>query len=328
MKNILITGGCGFIGHHLIDYLLENTDHNLFVIDKLSYASYGLDRLRDIGALDHPKVRLFIYDLTSKIDEGFVKEMEDIDWIIHMAAETHVDNSIVDPYYAIMNNVHSTLNLLELARKLKVEKFLYFSTDEVYGPALGDTLFDERNRHNPTNPYSASKSASEVVCRAYENTFGIPLMICNVCNVFGERQHTEKFIPLCVRNVLAGNEITIHTYPGTMKSGSRFYIHAKNVASAVEYIMENGKLGEYYNIPGQIEVSNDVLLDKIADILGKNKSDISKKYVDNDVNRPNHDIRYGLDGSKLYDIGWKQSSDFDEQLKYVVKFVLENNKWL
>ena len=114
MKNILITGGCGFIGHHLVEYLLENTDHNLFILDKLSYASYGLNRLRDIGAIDNSRVKLFIYDLTSKIDEGFAKELENVQWIIHMAAETHVDNSIGDPYYCIMNNIHSTLNLLQI----------------------------------------------------------------------------------------------------------------------------------------------------------------------------------------------------------------------
>lgn len=333
MKNILVTGACGFIGHHIVKYLLDNTDHNIYVVDKLSYASSGLDRLREIGAADNPRVHLYIYDLTSKIDDGFIKELADIHWIMHLAAETHVDNSINDPYYSIINNTHSTLNLLEFARKLEhLEKFLYFSTDEVYGPAMEGKMFDETSRHNPTNPYSASKSASEVICRAYENTFGIPLMVCNVTNVFGERQHNEKFIPSCVRKILNHQDVLIHTYPirddAPPRAGSRFYIYAQNVASAVHFIMENGRLGEYYNIAGQQEFDNDVLCDKIAGILGKHPDEVVKKYIDNDVKRPNHDIRYGLNGGKLLSMGWQPSGDIDEQLAQVVQFTRDNAKWI
>lgn len=326
VKNILITGGCGFIGHHLIEYLLKNTEHNIYVIDKLSYASYGLDRLREIGACNHPRVHLYIYDLTSKIDYGFVQELKDINWIMHLAAETHVDNSISDPHNCIMNNVNSTLNILELARKLEhLEKFLYFSTDEVYGPALNNKMFTEGERHNPTNPYSASKSASEMLCRSYENTFKIPLVICNAMNVFGERQHSEKFIPKCIHNILNDNVNIIHSYPGNNKAGSRFYIYAKNIASAVYYIMRHGNLGENYNIPGQCELENDELCDKIAKIL---KKDAVKKYVCDDEKRPGHDLRYGLDGAKLLALGWKPDGDFDSYLADVVNWTHENNKWI
>jgi dTDP-glucose 4,6-dehydratase len=333
IRNILVTGACGFIGHHIVQYLLENTQHNIYVIDKLSYASNGLDRLREIGAVDNPRVHLYIYDLVSKIDDGFIKELSSINWIMHLAAETHVDNSISDPYYSVMNNIHSTMNLLEFARKLKhLEKFLYFSTDEVYGPALGGKMFDESCRHNPTNPYSASKSASEMICRSYENTFGIPLMVCNVTNVFGERQHNEKFIPKCVKNILNGDQICIHTYPiveaTPPKSGSRFYIYAQNVASAVHFIMENGKLGEYYNIAGEEEFDNDILCNTIAEILGKSSDDINRVYIDNDVKRPNHDIRYGLDGSKLLNMGWRPSGDVNDHIKRVVEFTRDNTKWM
>jgi dTDP-glucose 4,6-dehydratase len=325
-KHILITGGCGFIGHHLIEYLLKNTDHNLYVIDKLSYASYGIDRLREIGAYNHPRVRLYIYDLTSKIDYGFMKELKDINWIMHLAAETHVDNSISDPYNCIMNNVNSTLNLLELARKLEhLERFLYFSTDEVYGPALDGKLFNESERHHPTNPYSASKSASEMLCRSYENTFKIPLIICNAMNVFGERQHSEKFIPKCINNILHDKVNMIHSYPGNNKAGSRFYIYAKNIASAAYYIMCNGKIGENYNIPGQSELANDELCDRIANILGK---EAVKKYIHDDEKRPGHDLRYGLDGSKILELGWRPDGDFDTYLKDVVLWTQQNIKWM
>lgn len=334
IRNILVTGGCGFIGHHFIQYLIDNTEDNIYIIDKLSYASYGLDRLREIGALNHTRVHLFIYDLTSKIDEGFVKELKCIDWIIHLAAETHVDNSITDPYYSIMNNIHSTLNLLELARQLpNLEKFLYFSTDEVYGPALNGKMFKETDRHNPTNPYSASKSASEVICRSFENTFGIPLVVCNAANVFGERQHNEKFIPLCIKNIITCKKINIHIYPSDPKdnqivAGSRFYVYAKNVASAIYYIMLHGKLGENYNIPGQTEIDNNVLCDTIAGILGKNVKDVMKEYISQDLKRPNHDLRYGLDGSKLLELGWMPSGNTEQYLKQTVFFTLDNPKWM
>lgn len=325
MKNILITGGCGFIGHHLVKYLLETTDHNIYIIDKLSYASFGLDRLRDIEVINNPKLKLFIYDLASKFDEGFIKELCNIQWIIHLAAETHIDKSIQDPYNCIMNNIQSTVNLLELARKLPyLEKFLYFSTYEVYGPAINNKMFTENDKHNPTNPYSASKSASEMICNSYKNTFNIPLIICNSMNVFGERQYNEKFIPKCIKNMLNDKHITIHCYPDPdtdQKSGSRFYIYVENVISAITFIMNNGELGKNYNIEGQDEVPNDVICDKIATILGKTANKI---YINNDENRQSYDIRYCIDGSKLKKLGWRYNGDFDTYLKKVVEFHLRN----
>jgi dTDP-glucose 4,6-dehydratase len=328
-KNILITGACGFIGHHLVDYLLKNSNHHLYLIDKLSYASCGLDRLRELNLLNNPRIHLFIYDLITKIDEGFIKELENINWIIHLAAETHVDNSIKNPRHIIMNNILSTLNLLEFARKLKqLDKFIYFSTDEVYGPAV-DKCFKETDKHNPTNPYSASKSASEVICNSYANTFNIPLIICNVMNVFGERQHNEKFIPLCIKNILNEKSITIHTYPYVdgekPKSGSRYYIYVENVASAVYFIMCNGKINECYNIKGQEEISNDELFEKISNILNKTTSKI---YSYNDINRPGHDLRYSLDNTKLTELGWKPEGILDDYLEQVVNFTVQNTNWM
>lgn len=329
MKNILITGACGFIGHHIVEYFLEKTDHNIFIIDKLSYASYGLDRLREINALENPRLKVFIYDLVNTIDVGFVKELQCINIVIHLAAETHVDNSISDPSHCIKNNIDSTLTMLEFARNLVLDKFIYFSTDEVYGPALEDKLFSEHERHNPTNPYSASKSASEMICKSYANTYRIPLVICNVMNVFGERQHLEKFIPKCIKKIILGEEILIHSYPSqngeAPKAGSRFYIYAKNVASAVEFIMNNGEIGETYNIPGQDEIPNDVICDKIAKILNK---DAKKIYIENDKNRPGNDLRYALHGTKIMDMGWKPDGDIDFYLKKIVNWTLNNQKWL
>jgi dTDP-glucose 4,6-dehydratase len=328
-KNLLITGACGFIGHHLVEYLLEKTQHNITIIDKLSYASFGLKRLQQIGALNNDRVKIHIYDLCSEFEIGFIEQLYDIDIIIHLAAETHVDNSIANPKHCILNNIESTINMLELAKQLNIEKFIYFSTDEVYGPALDDAIFSEDSRHNPTNPYSASKSASEMICKSYANTFEIPLIICNVMNVFGERQHNEKFIPICIKNILNEKEITIHSYPiqknQKAKSGSRFYIYAKNVASAINFVMCNGEIGETYNIPGQDEVDNDIVCDKIAEILQKTPK---KKYVDKDSKRPGNDLRYALHGTKLVDMGWKPEGNFNDHLERIVKWTSNNPLWM
>ena len=178
-KTILITGGCGFIGHHFVEHVYINTDWNIIIIDKLSYASNGFERLRDTGCLNDDRVKVFTNDLINPIPEGIQKEIgKNLNYIVHMAAETHVDNSIKDPKLFLDNNINSTLNLLEYSRTLpNLEIFFYFSTDEVFGPALNDTLFKEWDRHKPTNPYSASKSAAEQICIAYENTYKTPLML-------------------------------------------------------------------------------------------------------------------------------------------------------
>ena len=175
MKTIIVTGGCGFIGHHFVEHLYLHTDWNIIILDKLSYASNGLERLRDTGCLHDKRIKVFTNDLVNPLPEGLKQEIgNSVDYIVHMAAETHVDNSIKDPALFIKNNIDSTFNMLEYARSLpNLENFFYFSTDEVFGPALNDTLYEEWDRHKPTNPYSASKSAAEQICIAYENTYKI-----------------------------------------------------------------------------------------------------------------------------------------------------------
>ena len=289
-KKIVLTGGCGFIGHHFAEYIHKNTDWNIIIIDKLSYASNGLNRLRNNLLLYSPRVKIFTIDLCNEISDGVQKEIgDDVNFIVHMAAETHVDNSIKEPMKIIKNNVNSTVNLLEWARTLKtLEIFFYFSTDEVFGPALGTTLYKEWDRHKPTNPYSASKSAAENICISYENTYKLPLMIVNVMNAFGERQHVEKFIPKCIKKVLNDELVHIHSYPDKKSSGTRFYIHAQNIASAVLFLIKNGVIGEKYNIAGEEEVSNLDLALLIAKAVGK---ELKYEMVDFHSDRPGHDLR-------------------------------------
>lgn len=322
---ILVTGGCGFIGHHFVQHLIVNTDWDITIIDKLSYATNGLERLRDMNYLSHPRIRLFTWDLTNKLSDGLIQELGEIEIIAHLAAETHVDNSIQDPVLFIYNNVMSTTHLLEYARGLKsLTRFLYFSTDEVYGPALGDTLYSETDRHNPKNPYSASKACAEHICLSYENTYKVPVMIINAMNVIGERQLSEKFVPMAIKRILDNQVLYIHTDKQGVP-GSRFYIHARNVADAVLFILKNGEIGESYNIAGEEEVDNLRLVEMIGEIIGK---EIQYKLIDFHSTRPGHDVRYGLNGSKLAKLGWRPPKTFKESLQKTVLWTLANPKWL
>ena len=328
-KTILVTGGCGFIGHHFVEHIILNTNWNIIIIDKLSYASMGLKRLKDkifIDAINDGRLRIFTWDLENEISIGLLSEINNTNIIVHMAAETHVDNSITEPVYCIKNNILSTVNMLELARKLKkLETFFYFSTDEVYGPALGDKMFVEDERHNPTNPYSASKSGAEQLCVAYHNTYNVPIIRINVMNAFGERQHIEKFIPKVIKAVIKNEKVYIHSYPDKKTSGTRFYIHARNIAEGVLFLLKKGNLGESYNLTGEQEISNLDLALLISKIIGK---PLNYEMVDFHSDRPGHDLRYGLNDEKMKKMGWKLPLDFENSLKKMIKWTLNNKEWL
>jgi dTDP-glucose 4,6-dehydratase len=276
--------------------------------------------------LKSDRVSIFTCDLINQLSVGIIDEIGDVDFIVHMAAETHVDNSIDKPIHCIHNNVMSTVTILEYSRKLKnLKKFLYFSTDEVYGPALEDTMYKEWDRHKPTNPYSASKSAGEQICISYENTYKLPVLICNVMNAFGERQHVEKFIPKCIKQILNGEKVFIHSYPDKKKAGTRFYIHGRNISDAVMFLINNGNIGEKYNIAGEKEVNNLEMAQFIAKVIGKK---LIYDMVDFHKDRPGHDLRYGLDSSKLINMGWHIPLDFYESLENTIKWTLNNTIWL
>ena len=325
-KTVLITGGCGFIGHHFVEHIFTKTDWNIIVLDKLTYASHGLERLRNTDTLDSKRVKVFTYDLSHPLSIGLKKELGDVNYIVHMAADTHVDNSISTPVPFIKNNIMSSVHMLEYARTLSnLEIFFYFSTDEVYGPALGNKLFEEDERHNPTNPYSASKSGAEQICVAYHNTYDVPVMRINVMNAMGERQHVEKFIPKVIKKVLNNELVEIHSYPDKKTSGTRYYIHARNIAAGVLFLLENGTIGESYNLTGEKEVSNLEMAQIIADTIGK---PLKYEMVDFHSDRPGHDLRYGLDGTKMKNMGWSLPIDFETSLRNTVKWTVKNQEWL
>jgi dTDP-glucose 4,6-dehydratase len=328
-QTVLVTGGCGFIGHHFVEHVIKNTKWKILVIDKLSYASMGFKRINEKifeDAIAEKRLKIYTWDLSEKLSVGMMKELNNVNIIVHMAAETHVDNSITDPELFVKNNVLSTLYILEYARTLQeLNCFFYFSTDEVYGPALGDKLFKEDERHNPTNPYSASKSGAEQLCIAYYNTYKIPIIRINVMNAFGEKQHVEKFIPSTIKKILNNEKVIIHSYPDKLKSGTRFYIHARNIAAAVIFILENGKIGDSYNLTGEKEISNLELAQYIADVINK---ELIYEMVDFHSSRPGHDLRYGLDGNKMKEIGWIMPVNFEDSMKKTITWTLENIEWL
>lgn len=325
-KSIIVTGGCGFIGHHFVEHLIRSTNWNIIIIDKLTYASKGLDRLKNTELLSNPRIKLFTFDLVLPLSDGVIREIGNVDYIVHMAADTHVDNSIKDPAPFIHNNIMSTVNLLEYARKLTtLEKFFYFSTDEVFGNAPPGIAYKEWDRHKPTNPYSASKSAAENICISYENTYKLPIIIVNVMNAFGERQHVEKFIPKCISYILQGKTIEIHSDKECKYPGSRFYIHARNIATAVLFLINKGTIGEKYNIVGEKELDNLEMAQLIAIFMHK---ELKYKLVDFHSDRPGHDIRYSLSGEKLYSLGWKLPKTFEDSLLKTIEWTLQNQQWL
>ena len=328
ITKVLITGACGFIGHHIVEAILKQTNWHIYIIDKLTRESFGFDRLRDIEVYDSNRITLFATDFTKVISHGIQQEVADTNYVLHLGAETHVDRSIDNPKPFIMANVVGTMNILNLARTFKqLSKFLYFSTDEVFGPAAQGQAFREWDRYNSGNPYAASKAGGEELALAYHNSYGLPVVITHTMNVFGERQHYEKFIPQVIRRVLLGDQVFIHSNKEKTKAGSRFYIHARNVADAILYLLPKAKLGDKYNIVGEREVDNLEMARFIADILNK---PLKHQMVSWHHERPGHDLRYALCGWKMEDMGWKIPKTFENSLIKTIKWYIKykNKRWL
>lgn len=355
-KKILITGAAGFIGSHLVEHILKNTDWKIVILDRLD-TSGNPNRLVDMDCWETEKnrVKFFFWDLQSvpndqilgQLVRAFATEADVIDgfaglrlfdYIVHMAAGSHVDRSITDPVGFFKDNCMGTVNLLECLRQFKdtflspTGRFIYFSTDEVFGPAPEGVNFKEWDRFNPNNPYAAAKAAAEVACDAFANTYQLPISVIHCMNVYGERQHPEKFIPLCIKKVLNGETVTIHANKDKTKAGTRFYLHARNISDAVLFVLQNGKtLNAFtqegkYNVCGDKEVSNLEMAQTIAGILGK---ELKYDMVDFHSSRPGHDLRYALDGSYIKEQGWVAPLSFEESLKKTIEWTIKNaDKWL
>ena len=336
MKRALVTGGAGFIAHHLISQILKGTDWEVVTLDRLDFSG-NLNRLQDILAEfspeDRSRVKVVFHDLKAAINPLIAADIGRVDYILHLAAGSHVDRSIEYPMEFVMDNVVATCNILDYARGLDhLERFVYFSTDEVFGPAPNGINYLENDRYNSTNPYSATKAGGEELAVAFENTYGLPVYITHTMNVFGQRQHPEKYIPMCIKRVRDGETITIHSDPTKKIPGSRHYIHAEDVADALLFLL--GKNVESYtwggakcpkfNIVGAEELNNLQLAQLIADAQGK---ELKYEMVDFHSARPGHDLRYALSGEKMRAMGW-QPKDIRDRVKEVVEWTLANERWI
>jgi dTDP-glucose 4,6-dehydratase len=288
--------------------------------------SGNLNRICQIKDWDKYKRRcqFVFHDLRAAINDQLASQLGLHDYIVHMAALTHVDRSIEDPLAAVADNVMGSAHILEHARR-GCERFVYFSTDEVFGPAPHGTAYKEWDRYRSTNPYSATKAAGEELTLAYHNTYKVPTIITHTMNVFGERQHPEKYIPGTIAKVRDGDIVTVHADASKIHAGSRFYIHARNVASALLHVVDKAVPGDKYNIVGEVECDNLKLAQLIAQFVGK---PLHHEMVDFHSQRPGHDLRYALNGEKLASMGWKPAVAFESSLERVVRWSLKHPDWL
>lgn len=334
MKRCLLTGGGGFIGIHTFAHIMRKTDWEVVMID--SFRHKGLTDRVAYMLNNNPewRERLLVYshDVTVPISDMLTKRIGSIDYIINMASLTHVDTSLSDPTYFALNNVTLGLNMLDYARKQSwLKAYIQVSTDEVYGPATGDYKSREWDPIIPSNPYAASKAAMECDATARWRSFDLPLIITNTMNNVGEFQDGEKFIPQVIKHVLNGTELTIY---GKRESiGSRTYLHPRNHADAILYLLQNTKPIHYpaadrpdrYHVVGDKEYNNLEIAQKIAQIIGK---PLKYQLVDFYKSRPGHDARYAMDGSKLAKLGWKAPMAFEDTIFSTVNWYLKNPEWL
>lgn len=317
---VLITGGAGFIGHHIVESLLT-TGWRITLIDRLD-ESGNLNRLAEIGA--NGRVRFMFHDLRAALNDQLCSQIGEQDYILHLAAGTHVDRSISDPMAFVLDNVVGTVNMLDFARKVGCEKFVNFSTDEVFGPAPEGVWYKEDDRYNAGNPYAATKAGAVQMGVAYHNTYKVPVLTTHTMNVIGERQHPEKFVPLVIGRVNRGEVVQIHSDKTRTKAGSRHYIHARNVANAIMLLLAKGKAGEKYNIVGAEETDNLQLAQMIAEAAGK---PLRHEMIDFHSSRPGHDLRYALDGGKMKALGFTPDS-IEKSVRHIVRWTMDNPQWM
>lgn len=346
-KRALLTGAGGFIGAHTLAHVMHNTDWHLVCLDSFRHKG-KTDRIAEmLEAHDdwRSRVTVITHDLVAPISPQLQRRIGDVNYILNVASESHVDRSITDPVPFVKNNVDVALNMLEYARSVwnlvdgnttppPDTYFMQISTDEVYGAAPIGYDHAEWSPILPSNPYSASKAAQEAVCISYWRTYGMPLIITNTMNNFGEMQDTEKFVPMLIKDIFQGKQVGIHGNKEHI--GSRFYLHARNHADALLWLIKNTKPAVYhdspeivmpdrYNVVGDTEVSNLEMAQTIAEMLGK---PLDYKLIDFHATRPGHDRRYALDGSKLKAMGWKPPVNFTDSLRSTIEWTLERPEWM
>ena len=334
-RNIIITGGAGFIGSHVVRLFVNNYPHyNIINVDKLTYAG-NLANLKDIE--DRPNYKFKRLDICDFEDLYQLFQDENIDGVIHLAAESHVDRSIKDPFTFAKTNVMGTLSLLQAAKLYWESRpegyegklFYHISTDEVYGAlGLDDTLFTEETKYDPHSPYSASKASSDHFVRAYHDTYGMPTIVTNCSNNYGPYQFPEKLIPLFINNIRTRKPLPVYGNGENIRD----WLYVEDHARAIEAIFHRGKIADTYNIGGCNEWRNidliKVIIATVDRLLG-NPEGHSIDLITYVTDRPGHDARYAIDASKLRrELDWQPSLQFEEGIERTVRWYLENEEWM
>lgn len=327
MKRILLTGAAGFVGSHLTHYLAKTTDWQIVALVRDGTAG-TLHRL-----FDHPdwprlrdRVQVTWHDLRSPISQFTAQKIGQVDYILAVGANSHVDRSCQDPLGCVLDNVVGQCHLLEFARALpSLRQFVYWSTDEVHGSAPAGHSFSEDDRCQAGNVYAATKVGAEQLTFAYGNTWNIPFCITRCTNIIGPMQSSEKFLPLTIRKVLAGETVIIHSNADKTESGSRIYIDIHDVCRATGLILDQGANGEIYNITGQDEVSNLKLAQLVAEILQR---PLRYELQGRPSTRPHPDMRYSTNGAKLRSMGFQLESSVHDCVARTVQFYLSHPEWL
>jgi dTDP-glucose 4,6-dehydratase len=331
MKNILVTGGAGFIGSHLVRLLVNKYPmYHIINMDVLTYAG-NLENLKDVDEKEnYTFVKCDICDL-KKVSQVF--EEFKIDSVIHLAAESHVDRSIEDPFSFAQTNVMGTLSLIQAAKSFwntdfENKLFYHVSTDEVYGSLDQEGFFTENTKYDPHSPYSASKASSDHFVRAFSDTYGLPVVISNCSNNYGSYQFPEKLIPLFINNIVHNKPLPVYGKGENIRD----WLFVDDHARAIDVIFHKGKLGDTYNIGGFNEWKNidliRVMIKTVDRLLGRDEG-ASDKLITYVTDRAGHDLRYAIDSTKLKnELGWEPSLQFEEGIEKTVQWYLKNNKWL
>lgn len=353
-KRVLVSGIGGFMGSHVMRHILQSTNWEIVGLDSFQHKGKTdriTQQLEGISGVAE-RITIITHDLLVPISRQMDEKIGHIDYVLNIASESHVDRSITEPREFIHNNVELMLTMLEWVRHrnstyvtkhFTIEKFIQISTDEVYGPASAGYNHREGEAHKPSNPYSASKAAQEDICFAYWRTYGLPIIITNTMNIIGELQDPEKYIPMTIKKVFSGERVSVHANADGSKIGSRYYLHARNQADALLFVLKNispsiygeevkinGQTGivdsiERFNIVGEKETNNLELAQLVAQYASK---ELDYEFVDFHSSRPGHDLRYALDGSRLQARGWKAPLPFEESLRRTVEWTIAHPEWM